>query len=107
MARNEKQPSEAKEIIKDPMILEFLGLKRENSYYEKDLESAIITHLQDFVGVRKWLFIRSKTKKIHLAGDEFFVDLVFSFGMIAIKLIILPEIYRLPIVKENQSTLSG
>lgn len=49
MARNEKQPSEAKEIIKDPMILEFLGLKRENSYYEKDLESTIITHLQDFL----------------------------------------------------------
>jgi len=71
VTRNEKQPSEAKEIIKDPMILEFLGLKRENSYYEKDLESAIITHLQDFVGVRKWLFIRSKTKKYILQEMNF------------------------------------
>lgn len=38
VARDEKQPSDAKEIIKDPMILEFLGLKREAAYYEKDLE---------------------------------------------------------------------
>ena len=49
VAREEKLPGEAKEIIKDPMILEFLGLKREATYYEKDLESAIITHLQDFL----------------------------------------------------------
>jgi len=27
------------------MVLEFLGLHREASYYEKDLEGAIITHL--------------------------------------------------------------
>ncbi|HYG38260.1 MAG TPA: PDDEXK nuclease domain-containing protein [Cytophagales bacterium] len=49
MARNERHPSSATEIIKDPMYLEFLGLKREASYYEKDLEQAIITHLQDFL----------------------------------------------------------
>lgn len=47
-AKNEKLPSDAKEIIKDPMYLEFMGLKREAAYYEKDLEQAIITHLQDF-----------------------------------------------------------
>lgn len=108
VARNEKQPSEAKETIKDPMILEFLGLKKENSYYEKDLGSTIITHLQDFLlELGNGFSFVARQKRIHLAGDEFFVDLVFSFGMIAIKLIILPEIYRLPIVKENQSTLSG
>ncbi|WP_255455449.1 PDDEXK nuclease domain-containing protein [Runella sp. CRIBMP] len=49
VARAEKLPTDAKEIIKDPMVLEFLGLKREAAYYEKDLEVAIITHLQDFL----------------------------------------------------------
>ncbi|MBX9733925.1 MAG: PDDEXK nuclease domain-containing protein, partial [Chitinophagaceae bacterium] len=49
VAREEKHPSDAKEIIKDPMYLEFLGLHREASYYEKDLEQAIITHLHDFL----------------------------------------------------------
>ena len=38
VAREETFPSDAKEIIKDPMVLEFLGLKREAAYYEKDLE---------------------------------------------------------------------
>lgn len=33
VAKNEKLPSDAKEIIKDPMYLEFLGLKREAAYY--------------------------------------------------------------------------
>ena len=49
IARSERQPSEAREIIRDPMVLEFLGLKRESAYYEKDIEQAIITHLQDFL----------------------------------------------------------
>ena len=45
VAREEKIPTDAREIIKDPMVLEFLGLSRESAYYEKDLEAAIITHL--------------------------------------------------------------
>ncbi len=78
VARNEKQPSDAKEIIKDPMYLEFLGLKREASYYEKDLEQAIITHLQDFLlELGNGFSFVARQKRIHIDGDEFFVDLVF------------------------------
>ena len=49
VARGEQHPSNARQIIKDPMYLEFLGLRRETAYYEKELETAIITHLQDFL----------------------------------------------------------
>ncbi len=78
VAKKEKLPSDAKEIIKDPMYLEFLGLKRENSYYEKDLESAIITNLQDFLlELGNGFSFVSRQKRIHIEGDEFFVDLVF------------------------------
>ena len=78
IARNEKSPSEAKDIIKDPMILEFLGLKRESSYYEKDLEQLIITHLQDFLlELGNGFSFVARQKRIHLDGDEFFIDLVF------------------------------
>jgi predicted nuclease of restriction endonuclease-like (RecB) superfamily len=78
VARGEKQPSDAKEIIKDPMYLEFLGLKREASYYEKDLEQGIITHLQDFLlEMGNGFSFVARQKRIHLDGDEFFVDLVF------------------------------
>ncbi len=78
IARNEKSPSEAKDIIKDPMVLEFLGLKRESRYYEKDLEQLIITHLQDFLlELGNGFSFVARQKRIHLDGDEFFIDLVF------------------------------
>jgi predicted nuclease of restriction endonuclease-like (RecB) superfamily len=77
IAREEKQPSDAKEIIKDPMILEFLGLKREAAYYEKDLETAIITHLQDFLlEIGNGFSFVARQKRIHIQGDEFSIDLV-------------------------------
>jgi predicted nuclease of restriction endonuclease-like (RecB) superfamily len=78
VARNEKLPSDAKEIIKDPMVLEFLGLKRESSYYEKDFEQAVITNLQDFLlEIGNGFSFVARQKRIHLDGDEFFIDLVF------------------------------
>jgi predicted nuclease of restriction endonuclease-like (RecB) superfamily len=77
VAKGDKQPSDAKEIIKDPMYLEFLGLKREAAYYEKDLEAAIITHLQEFLlEMGNGFSFVARQKRIHLEGDEFFVDLV-------------------------------
>lgn len=77
VARKEKQPVEPQEIIKDPMVLEFLGLKREASYYEKDLEQALITHLQDFLlELGNGFAFIARQRRIHLDGDDFFVDLV-------------------------------
>lgn len=78
VAREEKLPTDAKEIIKDPMVLEFLGLKREAAYYEKDLEAAIITHLQDFIlELGNGFAFVARQKRIHIDGDEFYIDLVF------------------------------
>jgi predicted nuclease of restriction endonuclease-like (RecB) superfamily len=78
VAKKEKLPSDAREIIKDPMYLEFLGLQREASYYEKDLEQAIITHLQEFLlEIGNGFSFVARQKRIHIEGDEFFVDLVF------------------------------
>jgi predicted nuclease of restriction endonuclease-like (RecB) superfamily len=78
VARNEKLPYDAKEIIKDPMYLEFLGLKREASYYERDLEQAIITHLHDFLlELGNGFAFVARQKRLHIEGDEFFIDLIF------------------------------
>jgi predicted nuclease of restriction endonuclease-like (RecB) superfamily len=78
LAREEKLPTDAKELIKDPMILEFLGLKRESAYYEKDLENAIITHLQDFIlELGNGFAFVARQKLINIESDEFFIDLVF------------------------------
>jgi len=78
VARNEKPPVEASEIIKDPMVLEFLGLEKRNSYYEKDLEQAIISNLQEFLlELGNGFSFVSRQQRLHVDGDDFYVDLVF------------------------------
>lgn len=77
VARKERIPESPQEIIKDPMVLEFLGLHREASYYEKDLESTIITHLTEFLlEMGKGFSFVARQKRLLLEDDEFFADLV-------------------------------
>ena len=92
VARKERTPELPNEIIKDPMVLEFLGLKRDASYYEKDLESTLITHLQTFLlELGNGFSFVARQKRILLEDDEFFADLVFynrllrSFVILEIK----------------------
>ncbi|MGM9703845.1 MAG: YhcG family protein, partial [Prevotella sp.] len=78
VARKQRIPENPTEIIKDPMVLEFLGLHRESSYYEKDLESAIITHLTDFLlEMGKGFSFVARQKRLLIEDDEFFANLVF------------------------------
>ena len=77
VARKERIPETPQEIIKNPMVLEFLGLKRQATYYEKDLESAIISHIVDFLlEMGKGFSFVSRQKRILIEDDEFFIDLV-------------------------------
>lgn len=78
MARNERLPESPQDIVKDPMILEFLGLERKPQYYEKELESALIEHLQHFMLElgNGYCFV-ARQKRILLEDDEYFADLVF------------------------------
>lgn len=77
VARKERIPQAPQEIIKEPMMLEFLGLERKDSYYEKDLESAIISHLADFLlEMGNGFSFVARQKRILLEDDEFFIDLV-------------------------------
>lgn len=78
VARKERIPESPSEIIKDPMVLEFLGLKREAAYYEKDLEGALISYLQTFLlELGNGFSFVARQKRILLEDDEFFADLVF------------------------------
>lgn len=78
VARKERQPESPTEIIKDPMVLEFLGLKPDAAYYEKDLERALITNLQAFLlELGNGFSFVARQKRILLEDDEFFADLVF------------------------------
>ncbi len=78
IAKNDAVPDHPKDIIKDPMVLEFLGLKPQATYYEKDLEQAIITHIQQFLlELGNGFSFVARQKRLLLEDDEYFADLVF------------------------------
>ncbi len=66
------------DIIRDPYVLEFLGLSQNEEFYESDLEQALITHLQKFLLElgRGYSFV-ARQKRITFDDRHFFVDLVF------------------------------
>ena len=77
VARKERIPETPQEVIKDPMILEFVGLKMNSAFYETDLEGAIISHITDFLlELGKGFSFVARQKRIMLEDDEFFIDLV-------------------------------
>mgnify|MGYP003279549556 FL=1 len=66
------------DIIRDPYVLEFLGLSPNVDFYESDLEEALITHLQKFLLElgRGFSFV-ARQKRITFDGRHFRIDLVF------------------------------
>jgi len=76
--QNDTDGNNAAEIIKSPIIAEFLGFKQDESFSESDLESAIITHLQEFIMElgRGFAFVK-RQQLIRTDADDYFVDLVF------------------------------
>src|SRR3989338_1811849 len=66
------------DMIKDPYILEFLGLEESEKYTETDLEDSIITHLEKFLLElgRGFTFV-ARQQRITIEDEHFFIDLVF------------------------------
>lgn len=72
-----ESPSDPKDVIKDPYVLDFLGLKPDSSFLEKDLESALITHLNDFLlELGNGFAFVARQKRFDMDGRNFYVDLV-------------------------------
>ncbi len=66
------------DFIKDPMVLEFLGLDENNTYLESDIEKAIISHLQKFImELGKGYAFVARQQRIHTEKEDYFIDLVF------------------------------
>lgn len=66
------------QIIKDPYIFEFLGLSSHEVFLEKDLENALLDHLQEFLlELGKGFCFEARQRRITVDNDHFYVDLVF------------------------------
>ena len=75
-ARKEKS-DDPKDIIKDPYVLDFLGMKADSSFYEKDLEQALIAHLNEFLlELGNGFAFVARQKRFDMDGRNFYVDLV-------------------------------
>lgn len=59
-------------------MLEFVGIKPGENYYESELETALIDHLQEFLLElgRGFSFV-ARQKRFDMDGRNFYVDLVF------------------------------
>lgn len=66
------------DILKEPYVLEFLGLDEKAGYSESDMESAIIDQLEQFLlELGKGFLFEARQKRFTFDEDHFFVDLVF------------------------------
>ena len=66
------------DLLKNPLVLEFLGMDEKSEYSETTLESAIISHLQKFLlELGKGFLFEARQKRFSFDEQSFFVDLVF------------------------------
>lgn len=70
--------SKPQDVLKEPLVLEFLGLREQERFSESDLESAIIGRIQHFLlELGKGFLFEARQKRFTFSDEHFFVDLVF------------------------------
>lgn len=78
-AEQNNAPFTPSEVLKDPYILEFLDLSERKDYLEADLESSLISHLQNFLLElgKGFSFVARQQRITTEAGKHYYIDLVF------------------------------
>ena len=65
-------------FVKNPMLVEFLGLNQDTSLTETDLETSLLNHLRDFLmELGKGYAFVTRQQHIHTDDDDYYIDLVF------------------------------
>lgn len=78
LAREGQAIEKPSDLIKDPITLEFLGLKPDAAYSESKLENAIIDKMQQFLlELGKGFLFEARQKRFTFDEEHFYVDLVF------------------------------
>jgi predicted nuclease of restriction endonuclease-like (RecB) superfamily len=92
LAQKGHEVQQPADLIKDPYVLEFTGIPQNERFLEKDLESALIDKLQQFLlELGKGFAFMARQQRITLDGRHFYIDLVFynrltrSFVLIDLK----------------------
>ena len=78
LAQEGQTISKPDDILKNPLTLEFLGLKPDVAYSETKLENAIINKMQHFLlELGKGFLFEARQKRFAFDEENFYVDLVF------------------------------
>lgn len=78
LARRGHEVERPADVLKDPFVLEFLGLDERPHWRERDLEQSIIDRIEGFLlELGKGFCFVARQKRVTLEGDHFYVDLVF------------------------------
>jgi predicted nuclease of restriction endonuclease-like (RecB) superfamily len=77
LSRQGQQIARPQDFLKEPYVLEFLGLEQRASYSESDLETAIVDHVERFLlELGKGFLFEARQKRFTFDEEHFFVDLV-------------------------------
>jgi predicted nuclease of restriction endonuclease-like (RecB) superfamily len=77
-AHSGAQPLQVTDVVRNPYVLEFLGLEQRASYSESELEQAIIDHLQTFLlELGRGFCFEARQKRLTFDNEHYYVDLVF------------------------------
>lgn len=78
LAEKGQTVSRPTDILKEPLVLEFLGIPESHHYSESDLENAIIDRLEHFLlEMGKGFLFEARQRRLTFDGEHYFVDLVF------------------------------
>lgn len=78
LASEENVITKPEDIIKQPTVLEFLGMEEKAKYSETDLETVLINKLQKFLlELGNGYLFEARQKRFTYNEDNFYVDLVF------------------------------
>ena len=71
-------PALIADLIRDPYVLEFTGLAEKSRYLERDLESALLDHLQSFLlELGTGFCFEARQKRVTVGEEHDYIDLVF------------------------------
>ena len=78
LAKQGQRVSKPEDLLKEPLVLEFLGLEEEHRYSESDLETAIINQIERFLlEVGKGFLFEARQRRFTFDDEHYWVDLVF------------------------------
>lgn len=74
----EEQEPNKFELLKSPIVAEFLGFKQDNTFSEEELETAIINHLQEFLmELGRGFAFMGRQQLVKTDTQDYYIDLVF------------------------------